>query len=92
MDERGLRTRWTDERLDDLARRVEGHDSWGPAVTGLETRVGQIAAELTSFRTEMRADLRELRTEAALARRWLVGLWATATLGVVGLLVEIALR
>ena len=93
------RTRWTDERLDDYARRVDVHDSWGPGISRLGTLVERIASELASFRAEaredmreLRQDMRELRTEAALNRRWLIGLWATTGFGILGLLVEIGLR
>jgi hypothetical protein len=93
------RTRWTDERIDDLARRVEIHDTWGGEVAGLGTAVGQIEVHLADLGEnlgELREDVRELRREVrhdvGELRRWLVNLWATVGLGIAGLLVEIAVR
>ena len=39
---------------------------------------------------DMRADLREVRTEGGLNRRWLVNLWLTTVLGFVAVLVQIS--
>jgi hypothetical protein len=73
------RTRWTDERLDDLA-------------LGVRDELRELRAEMREGFREVRADIREVRGEAAINRRWLVNLWATTMLGFVSLLVEISLR
>ena len=44
------RTTWTDERLDDLAHRID-------------TQLDRFRAEMTEFRTEIRSDMTEFRAE-----------------------------
>ena len=44
------RTAWTDERLDDLAHRID-------------TQFDQLRAEMTEFRVEIRSELRESRRD-----------------------------
>jgi hypothetical protein len=77
------RTRWPDERIDDLAQSIRSDI----ADLHLEMREG-----FRELRSEMHDGFREVRGENALNRRWLVNLWATTMLGFVGLLVEISLR
>jgi hypothetical protein len=87
------RTRWTDERIADLA-------------LGVRDEIRDLRAEMRELRSEMRegfrdvlteisdgrADIRALYGESALNRRWLVSVWTTSILGFVGLLVEVGLR
>ena len=77
------RTRWSDERIDDLA-------------LTLREEFRELRAEMREgfrdVRAEMREGVRELRGEAALNRRLLLSLWATTTLGLAGLIVETGLR
>jgi hypothetical protein len=77
------RTRWPDERIDDLAMSVREE------IRDLRAEMRQGFGEL---RTEMNDGFREVRGEASLNRRLLMNLWATTLLGFVGLLVEISLR
>jgi hypothetical protein len=79
------RTRWTDEGIDDLARRIEIHDSWGTEFGRIGAAVERLELQLGELRAEARGDIRELR-------RWVINLWATVGLGIAGLLVEIAVR
>jgi hypothetical protein len=110
MAEVPSRSRWTDDRIDDLARRVDVYDAPLHELRRLPTAVEGLASELTRFRTEVREEFaavrsdmrglrmetqegfREVRTEGALNRRWLIGLWATTTFGFAGLLVEVGMR
>ena len=80
------RTRWTDERLDDLA-------------LGVREDVRELRLEMREFRSEMRDEFRgvrgeiaEVRGEAGMNGRLLIGLWATTLLGFAGLIVETGLR
>ena len=52
----------------------------------------ELRAEMREGFRELRADIRELRVESGLNRRWLAGLWLTTTLGFVSLIVETSLR
>ena len=95
------RTRWTDERLDDLA-------------LGVRDDIRELRLEMREFRSEMRDELRdefrgvrsemrdgfrgvrgeiaEVRGEAGMNRRLLISLWATTLLGFAGLIVVTGLR
>ena len=73
------RTRWTDERIDDLA-------------ISLRDEMRELRAEMREGFREVRADLREVRTEGGLNRRWLVNVWLTTVLGFVAVLVQLSLR
>lgn len=73
------RTRWSDERIDDLA-------------LSLRDELRELRAEMREGFRDMRADLREVHTEGGLNRRWLVNLWLTTVLGFVAVLVQISVR
>lgn len=80
------RTRWTDERIDDLA-------------VGVRDDIRELRLEMREFRSEMRDGFRgvrdevaEVRGEAGMNRRLLMSLWATTLLGFAGLIVETGLR
>ena len=73
------RTRWADERIDDLA-------------LSLRDEMRELRAEMREGFREIRADLREVRAESGLNRRWLVNLWLTTVLGFVAVLVQLSLR
>lgn len=80
------RTRWTDERIDDLA-------------VGVRDDIRELRLEMREFRSEMRDGFRgvrdevaEVRGEAGMHRRLLMSLWATTLLGFAGLIVETGLR
>ena len=91
------RTRWTDERIDDLllSLREEMRDM------RLEMREGfrEVRADIRDLRGEVggvRADadasFRTVYAQLGLERRWLVGMWLTTALGFVALLVELHVR
>jgi predicted nucleic acid-binding Zn-ribbon protein len=96
------RSRWTDERLDDLAERVVSHDALTEKVDDLRTSVDGIRTEISAVRTEMsavRTEMSAMRTELGTqitdlrrelySTRWtVVGIW----LGLAAIFVEIALR
>jgi len=80
------RTRWTDDRLDDLA-------------LGVRDDIRELRLEMREFRSEMRDEFRsvrgeiaEVRGESGMNRRLLMSLWATTLVGFVGLIVETGLR
>ena len=85
MSEPG-RTRWTDDRMDDLAGDVR------------ELRI-EMREEFRAMRAEMREgfhdlreEMRDLRGEAYSGRRWTVNLWATTVIGFVAVLIQVSLR
>jgi hypothetical protein len=80
------RTRWTDERIDDLA--ISCREEMREFRAEMRDGFRQLREEMR----EMRADVRALYGETGLNRRWVVNLWATMILGFVGLLVETSLR
>lgn len=73
------RTRWTDDRIDDLALSVRDE-------------IRDLRAEIREGFREIRADLRESRGEAGSNRRVLLSMWLTMLLGFAGLIVETGLR
>jgi hypothetical protein len=80
------RTRWTDDRMDDLA-------------LGLREELRELHAELAALRSDTNAGFRDTNAgfravyaEIGLTRRWMAGLWFTTVLGFVALLVELQLR
>lgn len=82
------RSRWTDERLDDLAERVIRHEAVGPKVDDLKAAVEDLRREMIGLRDEIRSEINSLRSEFYDTRRWLFTIW----LGFAALFVEIALR
>ncbi len=96
MTEAG-RTRWTDDRIDDLA--VELRDFRAESRQGFR----DLREEMREFRREFREEMRELRAEFGeemrqqrgelySTRRWTVNLWATTVLGFVAVLIQTSLR
>lgn len=80
------RTRWTDERIDDLALGVREE------IRELRAEMREGFRELRAEMRDMRADIRQLNGEVVVSRRWLVNMWATSVLGFVALLLEVGLR
>jgi septation ring formation regulator EzrA len=100
------RSRWTDERLDDLAQRVMRQDvlevrfdSLERRFDDLERRFEDFRAEMREFRAEMRdfrrestADVHSLRSELYATKRWMMTMWLTGVLAFIAVFVEISLR
>jgi hypothetical protein len=102
------RTRWTDERLDDLALgvrddirelRLEMREFRSEMREEFRCVRGEIANESRGFRGEfanesrgLRGEIAEIRVEAGMNRRLLMGMWMTTLLGFAGLIVETGLR
>lgn len=73
------RTRWSDERIDDLA-------------LGVRDDLRELRADLREMRAELHEGFRAVYSEVGLNRRWMAGMWITMLLGFAGLIVEVALR
>jgi hypothetical protein len=93
------RTRWTDQRLDDLAERVMRQDVLEVRFDNLERRFDRLERELAEFRAEMRdfrsditAQVNSLCSEVYATKRWMMTMWLTGLLGLLAIYVEIALR
>jgi hypothetical protein len=100
------RSRWTDERLDELAERVMRQDvlevrfdGLEARFDGLERRFESLERTLGEFRAEMKAELGEIRSsvnglrgELYETRRWLMTMWLTGLLALIAVFVEISLR
>lgn len=86
------RSRWTDERLDDLAERVIRHEAVAPKVDDLKHAVDALRTEVTAQGTSVRSEITGLRSELYETRRWLLTMWLSGVLGLAALFVEIALR
>ena len=86
------RSRWTDERLDDLAERVVRHDAASDKVDDLSRVVEEFRKDMTQQLAELRRDLggqiTDMRRELYSTRWTVVGIW----LGLAAIFMEIALR
>jgi hypothetical protein len=84
------RTRWTDDRIDDLALGLRNEMREVRA----EMREGfrELRAEMLAMRTELHGDIRQLYGEVAINRRRMMSMWVTTLLGFAGLIVEASLR
>jgi hypothetical protein len=80
------RTRWTDERIDDLAFEIRALRA--------EMRDGfrELREEMRDGFRGLRTEVAEVRGEAGFNRRLLMGMWTTTLLGFAGLIVEAGLR
>ena len=96
------RSRWTDERLDDLAERVMRQDILEGRFDGLEARFDGLDQRFDGLeqrfdRLESRFDtleraVNDLRSDLYDTRRWMMTMWITGLGIMLGVLVEIALR
>jgi hypothetical protein len=97
------RSRWTDDRLDNLAERVMRHDVLEVRIDALERSLFEFRAEMREFRAEMLSELRDvradlggqvssLRGEFYSNKRWMMTLWITAVLAILAVLVELSIR
>jgi hypothetical protein len=82
------RSRWTDERLDDLADRVVRHDAVGDKVDDLKDSIENLRREMIEMRRDLGGQITDLRREFYSTRLWLWSMW----LGLAAIFVEIALR
>jgi hypothetical protein len=57
------RSRWTDERLDDLAERVVRQDARGDKIDELGRTVEALRQEMIAMRSELVGDMSSLRSE-----------------------------
>lgn len=57
------RSRWTDERLDDLAERVIRHEAVGPKVDDLKQAVDDLRREMIGLRSDLTGQMNTLRGE-----------------------------
>jgi hypothetical protein len=100
------RSRWTDERLDELAERVMRQDVLEIRIDAVERSVTDFRGEMREFRAEMRdfrremkaefnglrGEFTELRSEFFGMKRWMATLWITGVLAISAVLVETSLR
>jgi hypothetical protein len=93
------RSRWTDERLDELAERVMRQDVLEVRFDSLERRFDVLENRLEAFQTEMRdfrralsADINSLRSEIYTTKRWMPTMWLSGVLAFIAVFVEISLR
>jgi chromosome segregation ATPase len=89
------RSRWTDERLDQLAERVMRQDVLEARFDGLDRRMDNLERRFSEFQLEMRelrADVNALRGELYATKRWMMGLWLSGAFGFAALFVQIALQ
>jgi hypothetical protein len=89
------RSRWTDERLDDLAERVMRQDVLEVRLEGVERRLDNLDRRFDEFQIEMRqlrADVISLRGELYATKRWMMTMWLSGVLAFIAVFVEISLR
>lgn len=82
------RSRWTDERLDDLADRVVRHDALTGKVDDLRSSVEALRQEVISMRSDLGGQISDMRRELYNTRWTVVGIW----LGLAAIFIEIAIR
>jgi hypothetical protein len=78
--EREQRPTWTEERLDDLNKKVD--DGFGDMRTEFRTMRGEMSEEFRATREEMAAGRRTLTQMAA-------GIWITAVVGFLGVIATV---
>jgi hypothetical protein len=79
------RSRWTDDRLDDLAERVVRQDALSEKVDD----VGRVLAkQIADLRNDLGGQINDMRRELYNTRWTVVGIW----LGLAAIFVEIAIR
>jgi len=89
------RSRWTDERLDELAERVMRQDLLQVRLESIDARLDRIERDSADFRAEMRelrGDVNALRSDVFATKRWIMGLWLSGGLVFAALFVQIALH
>jgi len=91
------RTRWTDDRLDDLALEIRGlRSEMRDGFQALRAEMSGLRAEvhddLGALRAETHADSRSLWSEIAASRRRLLTLQVTTVLGFIAVLIPVSLR
>ena len=93
------RSRWTDERLDELAGRVMRQDLLELRIDSLERNLSEFREEMREFRREMKAEFAGLRGEFTDLRReffenkrWMIALWVTGVLAILAVLIELSIR
>jgi hypothetical protein len=89
------RSRWTDERLDELAARVIRQEVIEAHLASIDARLDRSERDFAELRAdirELRGEMGALRSEVFAAKRWVMGLWVSSGLGFAALIVQIALN
>jgi hypothetical protein len=90
------RSRWTDERLDNLVERVMRQDVLEVRMDALERGLSEFRAEMKTELRDLRADLgsqlNSLRSELYTTKRRMMGLWLSGALGFAAIIIEIVLQ
>jgi hypothetical protein len=84
------RKRWTDERIDDLAKGVR--EELRELRSEMREGFRGVRSEIAELRSDTNAGFRAVHAEIGLNRRWLAGMWVMTLLGFLGLLLELHLR
>jgi hypothetical protein len=82
------RSRWSDERLDDLAERVMRQDVLEVRLEGIERRLENLDRRFD----QLQADVTSLRGELYATKRWMMTMWLSGVLAFIAVFVEISLR
>ena len=90
------RSRWTDDRLDDLAERVVKHDALSDKIDDLGRDLSQqiadlrneLSGQITDLRKDLGGQITDMRRELYSTRWTIVGIW----LGLAAIFIEMALR
>jgi hypothetical protein len=89
------RSRWTDERLDELAERVMRQDVLEVRLEGLDRRLDNLDRRFDEFQfqmRELRGDVNGLRGELYATKHWMLTMWLSGVLAFIAVFVEISLR
>lgn len=89
------RSRWTDERLDELAERVTRRDVLEVRLESIDRQLDGIDRRFDESQIQMRelrSDMSGLRSELYATKRWMLAMWLSGVLAFIAVFVEISLR
>jgi hypothetical protein len=89
------RSRWTDDRLDDLAERVMRQDVLEARFDGLERQFEALERRFEGLEravTDLRGEIVAMRGELYSTRRWMITLWVTGVFALLAVLIEVSIR
>ena len=89
------RTRWTDDRLDQLAERVMRQDVLEVRFDGLERRFDNLEHRLDELQVQMRelrGDVNALRGELYATKRWMMTMWLSGVIAFAAVFIQIWLQ